>query len=755
MARPLKRKSSTRKVGAIYARYSSRYQHSIEDQVRTCKDWAVKNGITVPDDLIFIDRAITGKSSKRQGLRGFQNALATNRADVAIIFSTNRLYRKCYKALAFVEEEIVNKGKRAVFVKSGPIDTDDKEQWRKLLHIHAMMDEFVVQMTAAHIHSAHEGLLLQARVYGSLAFGYDGEPIPCQLTRLGKPAKRLIINPSAAKWVEKVFYWFVKEHVTIRKIVRRLNASKAPLPPMAQLKRWTRQMVRRLLSNSRYRGWWEYGRTESVWLNKPGYSKKVERDEPLASIQIESLRIIDDVLWYAAQEQLGMLWQKVGRLPVDGDRQNRPRVLNGLVFCPHTSHESQLYVHGPFGKYMSCKACREAAEPELYSLLPRRLALDLVCTRLADLIMADELFVGQVVDAFQNHLQKLTQPDPLQAAGIERVINQLTRQIEFILDTPVETLQDQKENQDRLAKLRSDRAGQQKKLAEIEEAMENPPDLPDSNEIMSMLQDMQTVLREVPKSDDPAELAALHDLIKDLTGGKIVATQQGEKKPQKGWLRLTFHVSVLDVIAHRCGFPEVHGEPIKVEIDVRHRDWKDEMTEKVKNKYDQHLLEIEIAKELDLNRNQVTKLLQYWSVKHGQAIPDGRKRRTTLTRKQRKTPMYLEIADEVAGRWNDPAKLSALEIANQFGKNDAMIWKALAYWHQIRGLPIPTAKDRRERIMLRARQMFESGVQIKDLAIRFGYTTRGMTLLLQESYARTGEKMPDGRVHRHQRKKAG
>jgi site-specific DNA recombinase len=720
MARPLNRKSSTRKVGAIYARYSSRYQHSIEDQVRTCKDWAGKNGIAVPDDLIFIDRAITGKSSRRQGLKGFKNALASNQADVAIIFSTNRLYRKCYQALAFVEEEIVDKGKRAVFVKSGPIDTDDKEQWRKLLHIHAMMDEFVVQMTAAHIHSAHEGLLLQARVYGTLAFGYAGEPIPGQLTRLGKSAKRLIVDPIAEKWVIKVFNWFVKEHVTIREIVRRLNASKAPLPPRAPLKRWTRQMVRRLLSNPRYRGWWEYGRTESVWLNKPGYSKKVERDAPLASIQIESLRIIDDVLWYAAQEHLGMFCQKVGRLPVDGDRQSRPRVLNGLIFCLHPHHESPLYVHGPFGKYMSCKACREAAEPELYSLLPRRLALDLVCTRLAELIMADELFVGQVVESFQNHLQKLTQPDPLQAAGIERVINQLTRQIEFILDTSVETTQDQKENQDRIAKLRSDRAGKQKKLAEIEEAMENPPDLPDSNEIMSMLRDMQTVLREAPKSDDPAELAALHDLIKDLTDGKILATQQGEKKRQKGWLRLTFHVSVLDVIAHHCGFPEVHGEPIKVEIDVRHPNWKDEMAEKVKNKYDQNLLEQEIADELDINRNQVTELLQYWSVKHGQVLPDRRNRRTTLTRKQRKIPTYIEIAGKAAGLWNNPANFSVLEIAHRLVTSDTMIWKALAYWHRIRGLPIPTAKDRRERVMLRTRQLYENGVQIKDIAATFG-----------------------------------
>ncbi len=426
MILPPKRKPSIKTIGAIYARYSSRFQHSIEDQIRVCKDWAEKNGITVPDDLIFVDRAITGKSCRRQGLMNFQKALAENRAQVAIMFTTNRLYRKFYQSLAFVEEEIVDKGKRAVFVKSGPIDTDDKEHWRKLLHIHALMDEFIIQTIAAHVQSAHEGLLLQCRVFGTVAFGFTGEEIPGILTRLGRPAKRLIIDLVAAEWVKKIYGWFIVQHCTIREIVRRLNAANAPLPPRSHLRRWTRLAVRRLLSNPRYRGWWEYGRTESVWVNKPGYTRQDERDEPLAGIQIESLRILDDATWYSAQELLGKLAQNAGRDPADGDRQSRPRVLNGLIFCP--PHQPQtLHVHGPHGKYMSCKACREAAEPELYSLLPRRPALDLICDRAADLILSDEPFVAQAIEAFQRHLQSLTQPDPAQAELLAREIERVAQ----------------------------------------------------------------------------------------------------------------------------------------------------------------------------------------------------------------------------------------------------------------------------------------------------------------------------------------
>jgi hypothetical protein len=52
------------------------------------------------------------------------------------------------------------------------------------------------------------------------------------------------------------------------------------------------------------------------------------------------------------------------------------------------------------------------------------------------------------------------------------------------------------------------------------------------------------------------------------------------------------------------------------------------------------------------------------------------------------------------------------------------------------------------------RQMYENGVQIKDLAAMFGYTSRGMKLSIQESYARTNDKMPDGRSYRHAQNKA-
>jgi hypothetical protein len=374
---------------------------------------------------------------------------------------------------------------------------------------------------------------------------------------------------------------------------------------------------------------------------------------------------------------------------------------------------------------------------------------------MADPILADKLLVEQAIEAFRQYLQALTQPDPAQAAGLEREIERLTRQINFILDAPGETEQDEKENRDHLAKLRSERAGKQKELAKLREAANNPMKLPEPDEIRAHLQQMATMLHEASHSDDPAELAALQDLIKDLTGGKIVATQQGERSPHKGWLRLTFQVNVLNVLAQHCGFPAAKGEAITVEIDVKEADWKDQKCEEVKALYDQDVLGKDIADQLGLHRSQVSMLLKHWDQKHGQKLPDGRKRRATLARKQQKTPVYKDIADAAKDLWENPTNLAVVEVARRLETTDTTAWKALAHWYRTHGLPAPTAKQRRERIMARAKAMFDDLIEIKEIAAVLGYTTRGMKLLLKEVFARNGEVMPDCRARRHHCKKAG
>jgi|GEM_PF-5888661 len=41
-------------VAAIYARYSTRFQDSVGDQIRECREWAEENGYRIPEEYFLL-----------------------------------------------------------------------------------------------------------------------------------------------------------------------------------------------------------------------------------------------------------------------------------------------------------------------------------------------------------------------------------------------------------------------------------------------------------------------------------------------------------------------------------------------------------------------------------------------------------------------------------------------------------------------------------------------------------------------------
>jgi hypothetical protein len=117
---------------------------------------AVAKSVFIPLEYVFFDAATRGCKNDREGLNALRACLGRKVVRVVFFFATNRLFRKTYRSLQFVEEEVVEKGVRAVFSKSG-VDTTDGKRWRAFLNMHAMMDEFVVGLTADHVRAAHGG----------------------------------------------------------------------------------------------------------------------------------------------------------------------------------------------------------------------------------------------------------------------------------------------------------------------------------------------------------------------------------------------------------------------------------------------------------------------------------------------------------------------------------------------------------------------------------------------------------------------
>jgi site-specific DNA recombinase len=562
-------------IGAIYARYSSRFQHSIADQVRCLYEAAVKQGIFVPRNHVSFDVAVRGFKEKRPGLNQIRDLLERKGIDVFLVFTTNRLFRKTYKALQFVEEEVVEQGIRALFVKSN-IDTADAERWRILLQLHAMMDEFVVGMYAANIHAAQEGLFERRLVCGTISFGYMGEPIPGEFTKRNRPRCRVVIDPDAALWVQRVFYWFVVDRLSLDEIARRLNEDLSiPVGPRSISGHWNHLSVLKMLRNSRYRGYWQYGKSEAVWQGKKDYSRQIPRQEPLRSEQFDELRIVEDEIWYEAQTRLGQdTHANAGRKPKDGDRRSRPKLLNGLLRCP--THGQRLYAGGPHGKYMLCKLCRftTAAQRPLFSHLPRELALRLTCEKLASLIPTDQEFVNRVIAACEREAARVQEPDPAKEAALRRREQQLTHQIQFLMANAGDTESDRQESAESLKSLRRQRTDMAVEIICVQ-GNRRHLEVPSETDVQAMLDELRTILAASAQDGKAEERGVVRQIIELLTGGRIDLYQQGERKSHRGWLQGRFRVRILDYLVGKTlgEAPSTAIEDgLKVVIDYREPD---------------------------------------------------------------------------------------------------------------------------------------------------------------------------------------
>lgn len=687
-------------VGAAYARYSSRFQDSIADQVRALLDDAVRRRVYVPLEFVFYDLGVRGFKHDRAGLNGLRDCLRRKAVRVVLFFATNRLYRKTYRSLQFVEEQVVERGVRAIFVKSG-VDTADVTRWRACLSMNAMMDEFVVTMNVENIRAAHEGLLAKRLVFGTVAFGYRGEPIPGETTRRGRPRQRLAVDDAAAGWVRAVFDWYVADRLTVAAIIRRLNGDPAvPRPPKAAA--WSRGAVLRLLKNARYRGLWSYGVTETVWVSSKDYARQVPRREPLQTAQVEDLRLVDDEVWHRAQALLGGEAARcVGRTPRDPDAPRRPRLLNGLFVCP--DHDRKLYVGGPNGRSLFCKDCQglPAGRRPLYSLLPRDVALAKTCSAVAGLVRGDPALVDQVVAACQRHAARQGQPDPTQLVQLEGRLAKLDQRVQFVLRNPGDSAADLQESEAALRRLRQERAGLAAEAESARAASDKPVRVPTPGEVRELLGQLAAIL-EGAATATPESAGWVRELIDGVTGGSITLGQQGERSAKRGWLQGRFPNRLLATVVRQVTGVAVgaeQGDGLEVVIDYR-RDPEGRLPEAMRGQiveaYQSGALVKGIARDLGITRAQTAAALDEWYAARGEERPDGRARRATLAAKHLEVPQYRQIADRVK-ELADAGKLMQ-EIAAELGVDRNTVTSAWKHWHESRGLAVPDGRTRRKEL---------------------------------------------------------
>jgi site-specific DNA recombinase len=698
--------SRSNELGAVYARYSTRFQNSLGDQVREVLKWASDHGICVPRVHIYYDRAVSGKKSSRLGLEALKATLSARQVSCLLLFATNRLFRQSAAQQLFIDQVTREWRQRCVFVRQN-FDTGQYGS-ELMVQLFGMMDQFQTRANVDHIRAAHIGLMREWLVTGTMTFGYSGEPIPGRFTRRGLPTCRFVICTRASKIVLQIFNWFGRDGLSIPEIVRRLKAMpEAPLPVKA-VAGWTSEVIRKMLRNKRYRGDWSYGETEAQFLVSKDYTRQQSRETPLWRSSNEELRIIPDDLWCLVEQRLAKHAVPEGRPKKFDDRDHpRPRLLEGLFYCP--THNRPLTVSGAHGKFLTCPICQRslAEERPLFSLLDRRLAEEKVFETLLDRIVGDPKLIDDLVEQVHAIAREAVQPDATRVADLEHSVKVLRNRIDFNRRTVGETPAEQEETRRLIQELSRQRRAAEAELASIRLAATQQPQQLSREEIVQRLDEVRTVLQRNRSELSDEQLIQLRRIAELLTGGRINLVQRGERVEKKGWLEGSFSLRLLQGLQGQSLASSVENpiDPIVTIVFRKVESWKKRASE-AKALLENGMSPFDVAKRMTLTVRAVSRLVKRWFTDQGLSVPPQFQHLSLKPSEDQRVLIHCRIADEVerllAAGWKYQ------DIAEHCKVNRDEITRAVEYLAKRRGEKPVDGRSRRKQLRLQREQQKHS-----------------------------------------------
>lgn len=316
-----------------YARVSSEQQaqaETIGSQIAALEQQVKQDGVSVPEDLRFIDDGYSGATLIRPALERLRDALAAGLIDRLYVHSPDRLARK-YAYQVLLIEECQRAGVEVVFLNH-PLGQSPEEQL--LLQMQGMIAEYerakiLERSRRGKRHAAQQGAV---SVLSGAPYGYRYVS-----KHEGEGEARYEIEPESATVVQQVFRWVGQQRLTIGEVARRLQQQSIPSPTGKSY--WDRSTIWGMLTHPAYKGRAVFGKTKvgprrsRLRAQRNGgehprraYSTYDTTPEEQTAIAVPAL--VDEALHTLVQEQLAENRQQA-RQRARGARY----LLQGLVVC--------------------------------------------------------------------------------------------------------------------------------------------------------------------------------------------------------------------------------------------------------------------------------------------------------------------------------------------------------------------------------------------------------------------------------------
>lgn len=333
---------------AIYARFSSDKQNdaSIDDQVHRASEWLRTHGADPDSALILSDRAVSGASMDRPGMRALLAAVERGEVQVVVTESVDRISRDAHDALGF-RKTLAYKGVDLECLDGTRIGGTDKNSLL-MYGLRSMLGEQYLADLADKTRRGQEGRARGGKAAGRSPFGYRHVQTDAGVS--------IEIDPERAPIVRRIFELYAAGF-SFAVVAAALNADGIP-PPRPHSRKtgtgWMVSAVREILLNDRYHGVWMFGERE--WRKVPGTNRRISRARAggaLVTMERPELALVDEQLWLEVQARFAS--HKTPEL-----KQARRRyMLSGIATCGVCGGVMTVHGGSATHRYYGCSNARK------------------------------------------------------------------------------------------------------------------------------------------------------------------------------------------------------------------------------------------------------------------------------------------------------------------------------------------------------------------------------------------------------------
>jgi site-specific DNA recombinase len=519
---------------AIYARVSSELQVqqcTIDSQIEALRERVQNDGLTLEEELTFIDDGYTGSTLLRPALERLRDVAWAGGFQRLYIHSPDRLARK-YAWQVLLVEELQRSGIEIIFLNR-TIGVSPEEDL--LLQMQGVIAEYerakiMERSRRGKRHSAQRG---SVSVLCCAPYGYR---YLCKHECGGQAQYQ--VNLEEASVVKQIFEWIGHDRMSIRQVCRRLNEEEGIASAKGKL--WSVETVRKLLGNPAYKGQAVFGKTRSVDRRSPLRPGRGRPEHPRTSMSriagkpeeqftIQVPPIVAEVLFDAVAEQLVENRKR--------SRQNKRGpvyLLQGLIECANCGYayygkggtRFALNNNAPY-PYYRCAGTDTFRYSGVHNCTNKPIRLD----RLDAAVWADACAVlqnpGDLRKEFERRIGGDDQPD-INIAQLNKQMTATQRSISRLIDAYEDGVLDKGEFEPRIRKVKERQKRLEQEIATTSDYATK------QSELRLVLGQLDKFAEQVRQGLDHADWNTRREIIRSLV--KVV-------KVEEQHIRITYRVS--------------------------------------------------------------------------------------------------------------------------------------------------------------------------------------------------------------------